>query len=69
MRRSSPPSELFDLERDLPVSAEDVAALRRLRGIGGSSPLTHPEELSPSWPSPPDVATRPTAAGREPFEL
>ena len=69
MKRSSPPSDLPDLERDLPVSAEDVAELQRLRVTAGPPALTHPEELSPPWPSPPDVAKRPTAAGRETFEL
>ncbi len=29
--RSSGSPELFDLERDLPTTAEDIAALRRLR--------------------------------------
>ena len=31
--RSSDPSEGFDLERDLPTTAEDVAALRRARAL------------------------------------
>jgi hypothetical protein len=56
-----------DFARDVPTSAEDVAALRRAREPRGSlEDLLRPK---PDWPPPPDPASRPTAAGRAPFEL
>jgi hypothetical protein len=65
--RSDPESRALDLERDLPTTAADVAALRRLRG-----------QLPPGFPHAPVIreadltrllARRPTSEGWEPFEL
>ena len=65
---SSRHSELLDLT-GLEITAEDVVALRRLRERRCPSLLERPELLAPAWPPPADLATRPTAAGREPVEL
>ncbi len=65
---SSLHSDFLDLT-GLEITPEDVAALRRLREPRSQSLLEHPELLAPSWPAPGDLSRRPTAAGREPFEL
>jgi len=69
MRRSKDFPEL-DLERDLPTTAEDVAALRRLRG---PSRLTFGEYLRflSEFPSPPAEAFRARRGprGERPFTL
>ncbi|HEV8239219.1 MAG TPA: hypothetical protein VGS57_07625 [Thermoanaerobaculia bacterium] len=64
---SKSPAPLLDLERDLPTTATDVAALRRLRG-------TLPpglEDVASQFPL--DLVTllakRPTSEGWEPFTL
>lgn len=65
---SSKPPEPLDLERDLPTTAEDVAALRQIRE---SRRLTFVEYLRfLSRQKPPDgSARRKTHEGQEPFEL
>ncbi len=69
MRNSSQPSEAVDFARDVPTTAEDVAALRRVRELRGPQGRFDWGRLSPSWPPPPALALRPTAEGRRPFEL
>ncbi len=66
---SSRPPELPDLEADLPTTAEDVAALARLRPQPEAGLLTRIALLqSPDWlPRPRDLAR--TFLGFEPFEL
>jgi|GEM_PF-5504570 len=66
MTNCLPPSEEFDLARDLPTTAADVAALRRLKEL--PTPLDW-TALAPVWPPPPDLRRRPTFAGCPPFEL
>lgn len=66
MTSSSPPSEEFDLARDVPTTPADVALLRRLRELPGPLDWT---ALAPVWPPPPDLRRRPTFAGRPPFEF
>jgi hypothetical protein len=61
-----PERPLFDLERDLPVTPEDVTALRRLRHPKVDDYLAALSRL-PS-PSPEELAARRGPRG-EPFEL
>lgn len=67
--RSSAGSEVLDLERDLPTTPADVAALRRARA---AAPLDFAGYLRflAAWPSPPTEALRSRRGphGR-PFEL
>lgn len=65
---SSPPrSEPLDL--DLPTTAEDSAALARVRPPAQPGLLQHLERLQlPAWLPPPRDRGR-TSEGREPFEL
>lgn len=65
----SPRSDGLDLERDLPVSAEDREALRR-HGRAPHGPLLERVDLL-SWPSwlPTPRNRRATHDGFEPFEL
>ena len=66
---SSKRSEPLDLERDLPTTAEDVAALRRIRESRRISFADYLRFLSRLQL--PSRATRPrkTHEGQEPFEL
>ena len=62
-----PIDRAFDLERDVPTTAVDVAFLRRLRQPTVNH-LPRMNELSPPpWAPPPPC--RKTSEGWEPFEL
>jgi hypothetical protein len=62
-------SEPLDLERDMPTSAEDVAALSQLRRRLEPGLLTEIDRLSlPSW-LPAALTPRHTSEGWEPFTL
>lgn len=67
---SSPPSDDFDLARDLPVTPADVVALRRPRppavppGLADLTPLA-----PPPFAAIPDPRDRPTSAGWKEFTL
>ena len=63
------PFELLDLERDIPTTAEDIAALARLRPPAEPDLLVHIERLQPPPWLPPARNSRRTSAGWEPFEL
>ncbi len=66
---SKPPFEPLDLERDVPTSAADVAALARLRGRLQAGLLTDVDRLSPpSW-LPQWPGMRKTSRGWAPFTL
>lgn len=69
MTSFSPPSDPLDLERDLPVTAEDLTALRRHRQ-GRHDSLLHRLDLL-AWPAwlPPPQNRRPTHRGLDPFDL
>jgi hypothetical protein len=62
-------AELLDLERDLPTTAEDVEALRRLRRPAGRSLLEHIDDLAAPELFGPLPRRRRTSEGFEPFEL
>jgi hypothetical protein len=68
--RSSDTSERLDLERDLPTSAEDVAALWRIRDRTRLDFDQYLEFLA-SFPPPPtaDLRRRRGPRGERPFEL
>jgi len=66
---SSNSPEPLDLERDLPTSVEDVAALRRIRE-SRRLPFAEYLRFLSRLPGPPGAARRrKTHEGREPFEL
>jgi hypothetical protein len=65
---SSKRSEPLDLENDLPTTAADVAALKRLRESHGMSFADYLDFLSRYEP-PPLVKPRKTHEGYKPFEL
>ena len=66
---SSKRSELLDLERDLPTTADDVAALRRIRESRRISFADYLRFLSSlQLPSRAD-GPRKTHEGQEPFQL
>jgi hypothetical protein len=65
---SSKPPEPLDLERDLPTTPEDVAALRRIRESRRTSFAQYLRFLSRlSFPT--AKGPRKNHAGHEPFEL
>ena len=67
---SKRPSDLLNLERDIPTTPEDIRALEENRPRGGADWLQQLEELSKQFPvSPEELARRPTFEGCEPFEL
>ena len=69
MTKSSRHSDHVDFARDVPTTLSDVVALRRARSLSASLLFVDWDQLSPVWPPPPDLAFRPTAEGRKPFEL
>lgn len=67
---SKKPSELLDLEMDLPTTPEDVRALRENRPKAGVNWLEQLQALSDQFPpSEEKLRKRRTFAGFEPFEL
>ena len=62
-------SDLLDLERDLPMTPEDIEALRRVRRIRPSDPFTAVQILSDSLLPAARRPRRRTAAGRPEFQL
>lgn len=68
--RSSDRSEMLDLERDLPTTAEDVAALRRVRMLPPLDLDSYLRFLA-QLPPPAVVERRPERRRKEmpPFEL
>jgi len=67
LRPSSRPTPL-DLERDLPTTPEDVAALRRLRDLP-VSPAEYEELLRACGDASPEELARRQGPRGEPFEL
>lgn len=65
LKSSSPPSELLSL----PVAPRARQEILKTDAHGFAPNLKLIDWLSPVWPVPPSVASRPTAAGREPFKL
>jgi hypothetical protein len=62
--------ELLDLERDIPTTPEDVAALRRNRPPADPDILRHLDRLrADRLPGAPPRPRRKTFGGCEPFEL
>lgn len=61
--------DLLDLENDLPTTPEDIQALRRNRPRPSTDWLKELQELADQFPASWEVRRRPTAEGREPFEL
>lgn len=67
---SKRPSDLLNLEQDIPTTPEDIRALEENRPGGGADWLQQLEELSKQFPiSSEELARRPTFEGCEPFEL
>jgi hypothetical protein len=67
---SKRPSELLDLERDLPTTPEDVRALRENRPKAGDDWLEQLQSLADQFPLSEEARRRRrTFAGCEPFEL
>lgn len=68
--RSKEPADLIFLERDLPTTAEDVRALREHRPQAAADWWNQLTALSEQVPRAAEILrSRPTFAGREPFEL
>ena len=70
MKTSNDSRDAFDLERDLPTTAEDVAALQRLRGVpvlDGEGYLRFLASFEPL--SPAQLRSRKGPGGEEPFSL
>ena len=70
MKTSNDSPKALDLERDLPTTAEDVAALKRLRGIprlDGEGYLRFLASFEP--PSHAELRSRKGPWGEEPFSL
>jgi hypothetical protein len=67
--KSNGPSDLPDLEQDLPTTEEDMRILRQLREPAPLAPnwLDQLTRLSEQFPG--DVTSRRTFEGFEPFEL
>lgn len=60
----------MDLERDLPTTAEDVAALRRARAAARGEPIDYLEFLRTFGDaSPEELRARPGPRANRPFEL
>ena len=60
---------LKNLERDLPTTSRDVAALRRLRAHQPADPFAAIQALVDELPRAARVPRRTTSEGWEPFEL
>lgn len=70
MTRSGPPSKTIDLDRDLPTTREDVAALRLARRTGTLDPEGYLEFLSRLPPAAASaLRARPGPRGEAPFDL
>jgi hypothetical protein len=70
MKTSDDSPDAFDLERDLPTTAEDVAALRRIREVprlDGESYLRFLASFEP--PSHEELRSRKGPRGERPFSL
>lgn len=68
--RLKPPSDLLDLERDIPTTPEDIRALEENWPRWSEDWLSQMEELSKQFPvSAQDLESRPTFEGCEPFGL
>lgn len=66
---SSERPPLDDLERDIPTTPEDVAALRRARAIPSLDPFAAVQRLEESLPPEARRQSRKTSAGWPDFEL
>ncbi len=61
---------LFDIERDIPTTAEDVIALRKNRPVRGENWLEDLHRLTQQLPGVAEaLRRRPTFEGCAPFEL
>ncbi len=61
---------LFDIERDIPTTPEDVIALRKHRPVRGENWLEDLHRLTQQLPGVQEaLRRRPTFEGCEPFEL
>ena len=61
--------DLFDLERDIPTSDEDIRMQRKLRGQAGENLLLHIDDLLSAQQFENIPPRRTTSEGWEPFEL
>lgn len=67
---SKKPSEMLDLENDLPTTPEDVRALRENRPKAGANWLEQLQALADQFPpTEEELRNRRTFEGCEPFEL
>ena len=67
---SRKPSDLLDLERDIPTTPEDVLALRENRPPAGDDWLAELQRLADQFPETDEtLRKRPTFEGCAPFEL
>ena len=67
---SKEPSDLLDLERDIPTTPEDIRALRENRPRSGPDWLEQLQKLVDQVPNAHELRRRrPTFQGCEPFEL
>ena len=66
---SNAPSELFDLERDLPTTEEDISVQKKLRRQPGENLLPYIDELLSARQFENIPPRRTTSEGWEPFEL
>lgn len=66
---SNASDDLFDLERDIPTSAEDVRVQRELNRPHGENLLPRIDELLDPWLFENASPRRTTSEGWEPFEL
>ena len=65
---SKKPSDLLDL--DIPLTPEDIRALRESRPVAGADWFEQLQSLADQFPVPEEVMRRrPTFEGYEPFEL
>lgn len=61
---------LFDIERDIPTTPEDVIALRKHRPVRGENWLEDLHRMTQQLPGVEEaLRRRPTFEGCEPFEL
>jgi hypothetical protein len=67
--RSNGPSELFNLERDIPTTEEDVRMLRELRSQSAENLVPRIDELMNLRQFENIPSRRTTSEGWEPFEL
>lgn len=66
---SNESSELFDLERDIPMTKEDIRIQRELRRESGKNPFPHIDEFLSARQFENIPPRRTTSKGWEPFEL